>query len=215
MARDVLHTVTSALTDRTTLFLFACLAAGWFLPSAVPILGYLLYPLFLPAYLVSMVTYDGLLGVEHVAYAVAEVLSVSGPVVFDAGLAATFYLFAVVAVVLGGALERRVGPEAGGDGGADENQRLGRFRDAVAAGLLLLGLLLVVQGVAAQPTVTSETCTGTSTAEEGEIGSTATTTCTTTTEPAPGARRYVLGLGAGIGTLGAGIVGVDHWLAGR
>lgn len=205
----------SALTDRTTLALFAVLAAGWFVPTLVPELGYLLYPLFLPAYLVSMATYDGLLGLEHVAYAAAEVLPISGPVVFDAGLAVTFYLFAVVAVVLGGALERRFGPEAGDAEETVELPTLGRFRYAVAAGLLLLGLLLVAQGVAAQPMVTSETCTGTSTASQGGDASTATMTCTTTTEPAPGARRYILGLGAGIGALGAGIVGADHWLAGH
>lgn len=206
----------SALTDPTTLGLFALLAAGWFIPTLVPELGYLLYPLFLPAYLVSMVTYDGLLGLEHVAYAVAEVVPISGAVVFDAGLAVTFYLFAVVAVVLGGALERRFGAQTHGDSADAEPPTLGRFRYAVAAGLLLLGLLLVAQGVAVQPMVTSESCTGTSTATSagGESAAT-TTTCTTTTEPATGQRLYILGLGAGIGVLGAGIVGADRWLAGR
>lgn len=214
MARDTLHTVPSAFTDRTTLGLFAFLAAGWFIPDLAPELGYLLYPLFLPAYLVSMVTYDGLLGLEHVAYAVAELLPVSGPIVFDAGLAVTFYLFAVVAVVLGGALQRRVGPERSNNGDRTEPPTLGRFRYAVAAGLLLLGLLLVAQGVAVQPMMTSETCTGTSTASDaGE--STATMTCTTTTEPASGQRLYILGLGAGIGSVGVGVVGVDRWLATR
>jgi|GEM_PF-447447 hypothetical protein len=211
MAR-ILRATVSALTDRKTLGLFAVLAAGWFIPSAVPALGYLLFPLFLPAYLVSMVTYDGLLGLEHVAYAVAEVVPISGTVVFDAGLAVTFYLFAVAAAVLGGALERRFGPGVGGDSAGAERPTVGRFRYAVAAGLLLLGLLLVAQGVAVQPMMTSESCTGTSTATaDGE----STTTCTTTTEPATGQRLYILGLGTGIGVLGAGVVGIDRWLAGR
>lgn len=207
------HAVASALTARTTLGLFGFLAAGWFLPAVYPPFG--ATPLFVPPYLVVMVTYDGLFGLEHVAYAVAEALPIAESIAFDAGIVVTFYLFAVLAAVLGGALERRFGPDRGGRESGDDTRLAGRFRYAVAAGLLVLGLLLASQGVAAQPTVTGETCTGESTPEGAGNGSTATVTCTTTTEPATGQQVYIVALGAGIASLGGGIVGVDRWLAGR
>lgn len=210
MARP-LRAVASALTARTTLGLFALLAAGWFLPAVYTPLA--ATPLFVLPYLVVMVTYDGLFGLEHVAYAAAEVLPIAGSTAFDAGVVVTFYLFAVLAAVLGGALERRVGPDRGDRGSEDDTPPTGRFRYAVAAALLVLGILLASQGVVAQPTVTGETCTGESTPEGA--GNVSTATCTTTTEPATGQQLYIVALGAGIAVLGAGVVGVDRWLAGR
>lgn len=201
MASDPLRTVASALLDRAALALFALLAGGWFLPAIYPPIA--ATPLFVPPYLVTIVLYDGLLGLEHVAYAAAAVLPITESLAFDAGLAVTFYLFAVVAAALGGALKRRFGPTAESD-----RRTLGSFGYAVAAGLLVVGLLLAAQGVAAQPTVTSETCTGGSTSEGDSAP-----TCTTTTEPATGQQLYVVGLGVALASLGGGMVGVDRWLA--
>lgn len=204
MARDPLRTAASALLDRTTLVLFGFLTAAWFLPAVFPALAGT--PLIIPPYLVVMVGYDGLFGLEHVAYAVAAVLPIAESVAFDVGLAVTFYLFAVVASSLGSVLKRRLGPKTTDE---SDQRTLGSFGYAVAAGLLVVGLLLTAQGAAAQPTVTSETCTGEST-PEGK----STPTCTTTTEPATGQKLYIVGLGVGIASLGGGIVGVDRWLAG-
>jgi hypothetical protein len=203
-----LHAVASALVDRTALALFGFLTAAWFLPALFPPLGGT--PLVIPPYIVVMVAYDGLFGLEHVAYAATESLPIAGGVAFDAGLVVTFYLFAVLAVALGGVLKRRLGPASADDSDA---RTLGRFGYAIAAGLLVVGLLLAAQGGVAQPTVTSETCTQEGTAEAAGNESTPTTTCTTRTEPATGQQRYVVGLGVGIASLGAGIVGTDRWLA--
>ena len=204
-----LRTVASALVDRTALGLFGFLTAAWFLPALYPPLA--ATPLVIPPYIVVMVAYDGLFGLEHVADAAAELLPIAGSVTFDAGLVVTFYLFAVLAVALGGALQRWVGPATD-----DERDRrsVGRIGYAVAAGLLVVGLLLATQGAVAQPTVTSETCTQEGSAEAAGNESTPTTTCTTTTEPATGQQRYIVGLGVGIASRGAGIVGTDRWLAG-
>ena len=202
MASYSLRTLASALLDRAALALFALLAAGWFLPAVFPPIA--ATPLIIPPYLVILVS--GVFGLEHVASAAAELLPVAGSLAFDAGLVVTFYLFAVVAAALGGALKRRLGPVT--DDGS-ETRTLGRFGYAVAAGLLVVGLLLAAQGAVAQPTVTSETCTG-----ESTPGGDSTATCTSTTEPATGQQLYIVGLGAAIASLGAGIVGVDRWLAG-
>ena len=209
MASDTLHTVASALTDRIAVGLFAFLTAAWFLPAVYPPLAGT--PLIVPSYLVLVVAYDGLFGLEHVAYAAADLLPVAESVAFDAGLVVTFYLFAVVAVALGGALQRRVGPERTDE---RESRTVGGVGYALAAGLLVVGVLLAAQGVVAQPTVTSETCTADGSASAAGGQSTATVTCTTTTEPATGQQRYIVGLGAAIASLGVGVVGVDRWLAG-
>ncbi|WP_049979920.1 hypothetical protein [Halolamina rubra] len=202
--------VASALVDRTALALFALLAGGWFLPVLYPpVAG---TPVIVPPYLVVIVLYDGLLGLEHVAYAVAEMLPLTRGLAFDAGLLVTFYLFAVVVAALGRVLRSRLGPVTA-DG--SDTRTLGQFGYAVAAGTLVIGLLLAAQGVVAQPTVTTESCTGQgSAAANGGSTTTATGTCTTTTEPATGQLLYIVSLGLGIAALGAGIVGVDRWLAG-
>ena len=207
MAGNSLRTLASALVDRTALGLFGFLTAAWFLPAVYPPLAGT--PLIIPPYLVILVS--GVFGLEHVAGAAAELLPVAGSVAFDASLVVTFYLFAVVAVSLGGALKRRVGPVTTDE---SDGRTLGRVGYAVAAGLLVIGLLLTAQGVVAQPTVTSESCTGEASSDAADGASTATPTCTTTTEPATGQKRYIVGLGIGIASLGAGIVGVDRWLAG-
>lgn len=200
----------AVLTDRATLVLFAVLAVGWFLPDLLGPYASVTMPLFLPAYLVSMVTYDGLLGLEHVVYAVQGVLGGEWAYAWHAGLVVTFYLFSVVVAGLGRPLERRFGPES-------ENGSQPTIRYTVAAALLVVGLLFVVQGVAVQPTMTAVSCTDSGSAADGtgDSGATATPECTRTTEPATGARLYGIGLGVATGLLGVGVVATDRWLAGR
>jgi hypothetical protein len=201
---------TDVLTGRATLALFAVLTGGWFLPGLLGPYASAVLPLYLPAYLVSMVTYDGLLGLEHVVYALQAAVGGQWAVAWDAGLVVTFYLFSVAAALLSRPLERRFNPDTGE--GADQRVRQPTVRHTVAAGLLLVGLLLVAQGVVVQPTATSVSCTGA--AAEGS-GSTATATpeCTRTTAPATGARLYIVGLGVVTGLLGAGVVAADRRLA--
>ncbi len=252
----------AVLSDRATLTLFAALTTGWFLPDFLGSYGAIAMPLFLPAYLVSMVTYDGLLGLEQVVYAIEDALGGEWKLLWDAGLVATFYLFSVVAAFLARPLERRFGPdrdrgdEAGGGGveredglnesndGLDKNgdgwdesgdgrdegkdwwdteRSSGRdsadsgrrtLRYTVAAGLLVVGLLFVVQGVLVQPQMTAVSCSGSGTATDGGGTATATPDCTRTTQPATGARLYGIGLGVATGLLGAGVVAVDRRFGG-
>lgn len=203
----------SLLISRAPLALFAVLTAGWFLPNLLGPYAVAALPLYIPASLVSMVTYDGLLGLEQVVYWLQTAVGVESAVLWDAGLVVTFYLFSVGVALLSRPLKRRFGPESP----QNESQSLGTpsIRYTVAAGLLLVGLLLVVQGIVAQPMMTSVSCTGSSSASEGGAGTTATTTpdCTKTTESATGAQLYIVGLGGGIGLLGAGIVVADRRFA--
>lgn len=201
----------AVLTARATLALFTVLTVGWFLPGLLgPYAGAAL-PLSLPAYLVSTVTYDGVLGLEHVVYAVQNAVGSEWAGAWDVGLVVTFYLFAVVVALLSRPLERRFGPESGASG--DRSASRPSIRYTVAAGLLLVGLLLVAQGVVVQPTMTSVSCSDS--ASEGGGSATATPECTRTTAPATGARLYIVGLGVGTGLLGAGVVAAGRRLTAR
>lgn len=88
-----------------------------------------------------------------------------------------------------------------------------KFRYALAGGMVLLGLVLLAQGVVSTPRVTSVECTGSSSAD-AETPS-ATPECTRTTERAWGQQLYIVGLGAAIAALGVGIVVTDRKLAER
>jgi len=202
----------SVLIGRATLALFGVLTAGWFLPKLAGSFAYAALPLYLPAHLVSMVTYDGLLGLEQVVYALESSFSVRSAALWDAGLVVTYYLFAVLAAALSRPLEHRFGPGQSGTSAGTPSVRY-----TVAAGLLLVGLLLVAQGVVAQPTMTSVACTDSSSASESGAADTPTGTpeCTTTTEKATGAQLYIVGLGTAVGLLGAGVVVADRRLAAR
>lgn len=210
--KHALRAVASTFTDRATFVPFVLLSAGWLLPSTFPAYAHLAYPLLLPAYLVSMVTYDGLIGLEQVVYTAQNAAGGEWAYAWDAGLIVTFYLFSVVATLFGPPLKRRFSP------GADDDKEQAiqpTIRYTVAAGLLLVGLLLVAQGVVSQPMMTSVSCTDSSSASQDGSGTTATATpeCTRTTEPATGAQLYVVGLGAAVGLVGAGVVAVDRRLA--
>lgn len=106
----------SVLTSRGTLGLFAFLALSWFVPEVaatefgVDLYAYGLIVLYIPSYLVAMVTYDGLLGLEHVTYAIQGVVPGDWAFAWDAGLLVTYYLFSVVAVAVGRVVRRRFGP---------------------------------------------------------------------------------------------------------
>lgn len=200
------------LTSRATLALFAALTAGWFLPGLLGPYGGAALPLYLPAYLVSMGTYDGVLGLEQVVYALQTAFGVESAALWDGGLVVTFYLFSVAAALLGWSLRRRFGPESGGSG--DRSASRTSVRYSVAAGLLLVGLLLVAQGLVVQPTTTGVSCSG-SAADGGGSTATATPECASTSRPATGARLYMLGLGIATGLLGAGVVAVDRRLVAR
>jgi hypothetical protein len=82
------------------------------------------------------------------------------------------------------------------------------LRYTVAAGCLLVGFLLVVQGLAVSPQVTSIECTTSSSANT--TGPTPTPDCVRTTEPATGQRLYILGLGVGVAGLGVAVVAFDR-----
>jgi NADH dehydrogenase len=93
----------SPLTARSTLLVFGVLAIGWFLPSMVDAERYaplLLVP-YVPAYLVTIVLYDGILSLESVVYAIEPFVPVRGAYLWDAGLLVTYYLFAVASTWLG------------------------------------------------------------------------------------------------------------------
>jgi hypothetical protein len=86
-------------------------------------------------------------------------------------------------------------------------------RYTVAAGCLLVGLLLVVQGLAVSPQVTSVECTSSSSANATE--SSPTPNRVQTTEPATGQRLYTLGLGASVAGLGIAVIALDRRVARR
>ncbi len=97
----------SVFVGAETLGLFAFLSIAWFLPDVVDIYSVPgLDLLFIPSYLVNIMFYDGLFGLEAVVYALEGIVGES-PYLWDAGLLITYYLFSVVAITLGQALKRR------------------------------------------------------------------------------------------------------------
>jgi NADH dehydrogenase len=99
----------SVLLGADTLGLFTFLSVAWFLPTVVDIYSVPgLVLLFIPSYLVNMVFYDGVFGLEAVVYVLEGVVGES-PFLWDAGLLVTYYLFSVVTVALGRTLKRRFG----------------------------------------------------------------------------------------------------------
>ena len=82
------------------------------------------------------------------------------------------------------------------------------LRYSVAAGCLLVGLLLVVQALVASPQITSIECTSSSSVNA--TVPTPTPDCVRTTEPATGQRLYILWLGAGTASLGVAVVALDR-----
>lgn len=87
------------------------------------------------------------------------------------------------------------------------------LRYTVAAGCLLVGLLLVVQGLAVSPQVTSVECTSLSAANA--TGPTPTPDCVQTSESVTGQRLYILGLGVGVAGLGVTVIVLDRRFARR
>jgi hypothetical protein len=87
------------------------------------------------------------------------------------------------------------------------------LRYTVAAGCLLIGLLLVVQGLTVSPQVTSVECTSSSSANT--TGPSPTPDCVQTSEPAIGQRLYILGLGVSVAGLGATVIVLDCRFARR
>ncbi len=87
----------------STLALFGLLGGGWLLPTVVDIYSYGGLPrlAFLPSYLVSILTYDGGLGLERVASALAPAAPVDGGTLWTVGLFLTFYLVAVLSTWFG------------------------------------------------------------------------------------------------------------------
>jgi len=99
----------SVLVSAETLGLFTFLSLAWFLPTVVDIYSVPgLVLLFIPSYLVNIVFYDSVFGLEAVVYALDGVVGAS-PFLWDAGLLVTYYLFSIVTVALGRALKRRFG----------------------------------------------------------------------------------------------------------
>lgn len=87
------------------------------------------------------------------------------------------------------------------------------LRYTVAAGCLLVGFLLVVQGLAVSPQVTSVECTSSSSVNA--TGPSPTPDCVRTSEPATGQRLYILGLGVGVAGLGLTVIALDRRFARR
>ena len=99
----------SVFSSTETIGLFAFLSLGWFLPTVVDIYAVPgLVLLFIPSYLVNMVFYDGVFGLEGVVYALESIVGESS-FLWDAGLLVTYYLFSVMAVALGRVLKRKFG----------------------------------------------------------------------------------------------------------
>lgn len=98
----------SVLTTRSTLLIFGVLALGWFLPLVVDIYSYGGLPLvlYIPAYLVTIVLFDGVLSLENVVYAIDPFIPVRGEYLWNAGLLVTYYLFAVASTWLGRYLQK-------------------------------------------------------------------------------------------------------------
>jgi uncharacterized protein YbjT (DUF2867 family) len=102
--------VRSLFVGRETLGLFTFLSLAWGLPAVVDIYSAPVFRLlFIPSYLVSMVVYDGFVGLENVTYAVQNAVPGEWAYAWDAGLVVTFYLFAVAAVLVGRLVRNRFG----------------------------------------------------------------------------------------------------------
>jgi hypothetical protein len=98
------------------LVVFAFLVASWSVQYVVDIYAHpVLRALFVPSYLVTMVTYDGGLGLEILVNPVASALPVGGAVLWELGNVLTYYL---VALALGGPawLFARRGSDGGANG---------------------------------------------------------------------------------------------------
>lgn len=196
-----------ALTDRAALVVFGVLAVTWFLPQVVapldsPLLLGVAQVLVVPAYLLSLLVFDGLL--EAAVYPVADALPVVRPFVWDAGLLVVFYAFAVLAAWLGRRLAARAAAFRPGAGDGPQY---------VLAGVLVaFGVVLVVSGVAlalTSPTVTVQSCTGT-----GSSSGAVTEECGTETRPNT-VPYWALGGGAVVALLGGAVVAGDVALARR
>ncbi|WP_227355895.1 hypothetical protein [Haladaptatus salinisoli] len=95
----------SAWTTRSTLVLFGFLALTSQLPAVVDIYSTVVFRLlFIPAYLVSVLVYEGL-GLEHIIYALDAQIPGKQPYLWESGQIITYYLFAVSATWLGRRLE--------------------------------------------------------------------------------------------------------------
>lgn len=96
------------LASRDILLVFAFLAlSSYLIPTAIGVYASpISWALFLPSYVVTMLFYDGILGLEHAAYAVQGFVPVDGHFLWEAGNVATYYLFAVAAAWLGNRLRR-------------------------------------------------------------------------------------------------------------
>ncbi|WP_139136085.1 hypothetical protein [Haladaptatus sp. W1] len=95
----------SAWTARSTLVLFGFLALTAQLPVVVDIYSNVVFRLlFIPAYLVSLLVYEGL-GIEHIIYAFDGVFPGEQTALWEVGQIVTYYLFAVSATWLGRWLE--------------------------------------------------------------------------------------------------------------
>lgn len=206
MVPSIRALVTRALVGRSTVAVFLALVAGWYLPSVASEFAVILFPLFLPAYLVTMVAYDGGL-LEQVVYALDGSVPVDPELLFEAGQVVTFYLFTAVAALVGTIVEERFGLH-------DDETPAPRIRYVAVGILLLIGFGLFVQGIVTQPMVTSVTCESSASAA-GNGTATATPDCTRTTEPATGQRLYIFGLGVASGLLGGVVVAADRLLARR
>jgi|GEM_PF-46734 len=100
----------SVLTSTATLALFTFLSLAWFLPNIVDIYSVPgLALLFAPSYLVTMVFYDSIFGLEAIIYALEPVVGKS-QLLWDAGVLATYYLFSVGTVALARTLKRAARP---------------------------------------------------------------------------------------------------------
>ncbi len=89
------------------LVLFGFLALTSQLPAVVDIYSNVIFRLlFIPAYLVSSLFYEGL-GIEHIIYALDGLFPGEQTSLWEVGQIATYYLFAVSATWLGRWLETR------------------------------------------------------------------------------------------------------------
>lgn len=204
-----------ALTDRAALVVFGILAVTWFFPQVVapldsPLLLGVAQVLVVPAYLLSLLVFDGLL--EAAVYPVADALPVVRPFVWEAGLLVVFYAFAVLAAWLGRRLAARAAPFRPGTGDGPQY---------VLAGVLVaFGVVLLASGFAlalTSPTVTVHSCTGTGTSAEtstGSSGGAVSEECRTETRPNT-VPYWALGGGAAVGLLGGAVVAGDVALARR
>lgn len=96
------------VASRDVLLVFAFLTLSYHLiPTVAGVYASpISWALFLPSYVVTMLFYDGILGLEHVVYATQGFVPVDGHFLWEAGNVATYYLFAVAAAWLGDRLRR-------------------------------------------------------------------------------------------------------------